>query len=80
MLGWIVSLSHQPLITRSSTEGRAPYPHAGGPSHLEQHLEVWMHDMAAALLTGAWVKMCGLGLLRCQHLEVWGRVQDGVVY
>ncbi|GLI65614.1 hypothetical protein VaNZ11_009180 [Volvox africanus] len=24
----------------------------GGPSHLEQHLEVWMHDLAAALLSG----------------------------
>ncbi|GIM11324.1 hypothetical protein Vretimale_14852 [Volvox reticuliferus] len=23
----------------------------GGPSHLEQHLEVWMHDLAAALLS-----------------------------
>ncbi len=40
-----------------------------------------MHDMAAALLTGAWVKVCSvcsvcsvlrcvLGALCCQHLEV----------
>lgn len=30
----------------------AGWVYVGGPNHLEQHLEVWMHDLAALVLTG----------------------------
>ncbi|GFR47239.1 hypothetical protein Agub_g8923, partial [Astrephomene gubernaculifera] len=38
----------------------------GGPSHLVQHLEVWMHDLAAALLTEfeKWILTAPPGLMK----------------